>query len=77
MFGSDMKALMEAAQKFANDAVTSQIEDCRAKIAAEQRKLKRLQAQKKFFYAVMKELAKPPKPFKPPKMTAKQRREMK
>lgn len=70
----DMNKLYQAAGKFATDAVDAQIEDARATIARQQRKIRQLNAQKKFFKALISELSKPPKPFKPMKLNREQRK---
>jgi hypothetical protein len=64
MFGAEMKPLMDAAKKFAADTINDQIEDAEAEIAAYQRKIKRLKAKRTFFDKFVKEMSKPPKPFK-------------
>jgi peptidoglycan hydrolase CwlO-like protein len=64
MFG-EMKPLMDAARSMLMESIETQIEDARAEIAVQQRKVKRLQAQMVYLEKVIKELSKPPKPFKP------------
>ena len=73
MFG-EMKPLLDAASKFAADTINDQIEDAELEIAAWQRKIKRLKAKRVFFDKFMKEMAKPPKPFKMRKPTKAERK---
>jgi len=76
MFGDEMKQIYQAAGKMLADQLQSQIDDSRAAIASEQRKIKRLAAQQKFFAGLVAEMCKPPKPYKPPKLTKRQRRQL-
>ena len=73
MFG-ELKPLMDAAQKFLAETINDQIEDCQTAIATQQRKIKRLKAKRAFFDKFAKEMAKPPKPFVPIKLTKAQRK---
>ena len=75
MFG-EMKSLMDAAQKFVADTISDQIEQAELEISAQQRKIKRLKAQRDLFSKIAKELAKPPKPLRMPKLTKAQRKKL-
>jgi hypothetical protein len=64
MFG-ELKPLLDAARKFVADTINDQIEDAEMKISTLQRKIKRLKAQRTLSDQFLKEIAKPPKPFRP------------
>jgi len=76
MFGNELKPLMDAAQRFVADAVSEQIQNAEMEIASLQRKVKRLKARRVFFDKVIKEMSKPPKPFKFRKPTKAERKRL-
>ncbi len=72
----ELKPMIEAASRMLGSQIDAQIDDAEAVIASKQRKIKSLRQQKAAMLAMMKEAAKPPKPFKMPRMTKAQRKAM-
>lgn len=73
---TDLKPLIDAAQKFVGDTINDQIEQARLEISAQQKKIKRLKAQRALMARFAKELTKPPKPFYAQKLTKAQRKRL-
>jgi hypothetical protein len=73
MFG-EMKPLLDTMDGIVRNHIDQQIEDAASEIVFQKRKIKRLKSQLVYLMAFTKELAKPPKPFKPPKLTKAQRK---
>jgi len=67
-----LKPLLDAAKKFVADAIADRIEDAEQTIVREQRRIKRLKAQRTLSEKFLTEMAKPPKPFKMPKLSKRQ-----
>jgi len=76
MFGQELKPLMDAAQKMLRDTISDQVDQARLEIAAQQRKIKRLNMQAALLSKVFKKLAEPPPTFKPAKLTKAQRKRL-
>jgi hypothetical protein len=65
MFGTEMKPLFGALEQMLSDQLEDRISDALNEIESLQRKVTRLRRQKVAISKVLKEMQKPPKPFKP------------
>lgn len=73
MFG-DLQPIMKATFSLLRDQYEERIKECHSEIASQKRKIKKNKSIITYFHKIEKELKKPPKPFKPVKLTRAQRK---